>query len=184
MGNIPSSVIKMKKVRGIIITVTGYLYSPGKVSFKKNLSEKEYKDFQIYMAEMLLEEFVKAIDNQRYATKSWPSLSIRYLTYKRRHNLSLKMWEATGYMKKSLKVFKKGDYIAVGFKQSDVYPKSLAKVNTIARYLEYGGGANNSRPPARPLFRPITIYMRKNIGRYYKKYVKELKTKKKKFLYL
>lgn len=186
MASIPNEVLRMKRVDGIIITVTNYTYSPGKNSIKKKISEQSYKDFQIYMAGQLLDELIRAIDTQRYksGSKAWKPLSLKYWTWKKRHNLSLNIWEATGHMKKSLKIFKKGNMIAVGFKQNDLYPKSFAKVNDIARYLEYGGKKNPNRPPERPLFRPIVEYMRKNVNRYYKKYQKELKDKKKDYLYL
>lgn len=184
MGNIPNNVIQMKRIDGIIVTVTGYTYNPGKNSLRKSLSEEQYKDFQIYMAEQLLNEFVKAIDTQRYASKSWKPLSLKYYTWKKRHNLSLNIWEATGHMKNSLKVFKKGNMIAVGFMQRDLYPKTFVQVNKIARYLEYGGRKNPNRPPSRPLFRPITEYMRKNVSRYYKKYQKELARSKKDYMYI
>jgi hypothetical protein len=185
-SKVPKSVIQMKNIGGILITVTGYTYSPGKNSLRKQMSADSYKDFQIYMAEQLLGEFVRAIDTQRYksGSKAWKPLSLKYKTWKKTHNLSLNIWEATGHMKDSLKIFKKGNMIAVGFKQTDIYPKSYAKVNQIARYLEYGGNKNPNRPPSRPLFRPIVEYCRKNVSRYYKKYQKELKASKKQFLYL
>ena len=177
---ISSSVINTKRIDGIIITVTGYTYNPGKNSLRKFLSAEQYKDFQIYMSEQLLNEFVRAIDNQRYAMKSWPPLSVTYRTWKKKHKLSLNIWEATGYLKDNMKIFKKGNLIAVGFMQKDTYPNSSLKVNQVARYVEYG----TVKMPARPLFRPITEYMRKNVNRYYKKYQKELKASKKQYLYL
>lgn len=184
MKGVPSSVINARRVDGIIVTVTGYTYSPGKNSIKKKVSEDEYKDFQIYMAVRLRDAFVDAIDKQRYASKFWAPLSMKYYTWKKRHNLSLNIWEATGHMKNSIKIFKKGNFIAVGFTQRDLYPKSLVQVNKIARYLEFGGRKNPNRPPSRPLFRPITEYMRKNVSRYYKSYKKELVKSKKQFLYI
>lgn len=176
----------MGRIDGIFITVTGYTYNPGKNSIKKNMTEDEYKDFQIYMAEQILKEFRDAIDKQRYkkGPRAWKPLSISYMTWKRRHNLSLNIWEATGRMKKSLKIFKKGNMIAIGFMQRDVYPKTYAKINDIARYLEYGGNKDPNRPPARPLFRPVLENCRKNVRRYYKRYLKELKDSNKQYLYL
>ena len=178
----------MKKAPGIIITPTGYMYKPGSSSLVKKLSQDEYRDFQFYMADMLCYEFERAIDSQRYKhdVSKWPPLSFKYLTWKKSHNLSLKIWEATGTLKSNLKIFRKGSFIAVGFKQADVYPKSRLKINNIARYLEYGTNNSNGkvRIPPRPLFRPITVYMRKHINDYYKKYQKELKSQNKKFLYL
>ena len=191
MSNVPQSVINMGKngrIDGIIITVTGYTYTPGRNSIKKNMSPDEYKDFMIYMSEQLLNEFVRAIDNQRYVStrsnNAWKPLSLAYVTWKKKHKLSTNIWEATGHLKKSLKIFKKGNLIAVGFRQTDLYPKSFAKVNDIARFLEYGSRKIQDRPPARPLFRPITIYMRKNVKIYYKRYMKELSRTNKRYLYI
>lgn len=186
MARIPNSVLKMKRVDGLYISVTGYTYNPGKLSFRKDLTDEQYRDFLIYMADQILTEFVSAIETQRYksGSKAWKPLSVKYKTWKMTHNLSLNIWEATGHLKDSLKVFKKGNMIAIGFTQSDLYPKSFAKVNDIARYMEYGGNKNPDRPPARPLFRPVLENIRKNIKRYYKKYLKELKDSKKDFLYI
>lgn len=182
--NIPTTVLRMNNPKAILITPTGYTYNPGVQSIKSSMTQKEYKDFMIYMADMLATTFHDAIDIQRYKGSKWPPLSISYITWKGRHNLSLNIWEATGCLKNNIKVFKKGDFIAVGFKQSDVYPKSLAKVNTIARYMEYGTNKRVGAMPPRPLFRPITVYMRKHVSDYYKRYQKELKDKNKNFLYL
>ena len=181
---IPTSVLNMKTPKAILITPTGYTYNPGIRSIKSTMSNKRYHDFSIYMADMLATTFYDAIDTQRYKGTKWPPLSISYLTWKGRHHLSLNIWEATGCLKNSIKIFKKGDYIAVGFKQSDTYPKTLAKVNTIARYMEYGTNKRVGAMPPRPLFRPITEYMRKHVSDYYKRYQKELTKSGKNYLYL
>lgn len=176
---LPGDVLNMTNPKGIIITVTGYTYNPGTVNIKKQLNDpKTYLDFQFYMSEMLRDEFVRAIDKQRFG-KKWPPLSFPYYTYKQRKNLSLNIWEATGLLKKEIKVFKKGSYIAVGFRQKDVYPKTQAKINSIAKYVEYG----TPKMPARALFRPLTEYMRKHVSDYFKRYQKELKKQNKKYLY-
>lgn len=177
---LPKEVLGMTDPAGILITVTGYTYNPGTKTIQSQLSDpKAYLDFQFYMAETLRDEFVRAIDKQRF-NKKWPPLSVSYYTWKERKNLSLHIWEATGTMKNTLKVFKKGSYIAVGFRQTDVYPKTSAKINTIAKYVEYG----TPKMPARPLFRPLTEYMRKHVSDYFKRYKKELKKQKKQYLYL
>lgn len=174
----------MKDPKAILITPTGYMYNPGVRSIKNSLSNKQFKDFSIYIADKMADTFHDAIDTQRYKGNKWPPLTIRYLTWKGKKNLSLNIWEATGCLKNNIKVFKKGNYIAVGFKQSDVYPKTAAKVNTIARYMEYGTNKPKGAMPPRPLFRPITIYMRKHVSDYYKRYQNELKSKNKTYLYL
>lgn len=182
MSNIPDEVKKIKNTKGILITVTGYIYNPGSLKLKKELSEDELRDFQLYMADQLCETFRSAIDTQRYKGRKWPPLSVAYSTWKGKKHLSLNIWEATGTLKKEIKVFKKGNFIAVGFKQKDHY-KSKVKINDVGRYMEYGTNGKHGMPP-RPLFRPVTIYMRKHVNDYYKKYKKELDKKNKKFLYL
>ncbi len=92
---------------------------------------------------------------------------------------SLNTWEATGYLKNNITIFKKfNNFIAVGFQQKQVYPNSGVQVNIIARYVEYGTNRNTingkKTMPARPLFRPIASYISKHISRYYKMYLKEL----------
>lgn len=144
------------------------------------------------MAVTLAKEFERAIDTQRYKGTKWAPLSISYLTYKQRKNLSLNIWEATGYLKNSITVFKKfTNFIAVGFQQKQYYPNSGAQVNMVARYVEYGTNRNTvngkKTMPARPLFRPIASYVSKHISRYYKTYLKEidkLRNKKIPYLYL
>ena len=109
--------------------------------------------------------------------------SIPYITWKQRKHLSLKIWEATGHLKNSIRVFKRNDYIAMGFDDRTVYPGSSLKVNLVARFLEFGS-RDNHRPPSRPLWRPLQVYIRKNISRYYKAYKTELKVHNKSFLFL
>lgn len=171
----------MKKIKGLYFTVTNYKYSPGKVSFKDSMSEEQYRDFMLYVAAHLISEIDRAIENQRY-TRKWKPLNLQYYTYKKKHHLSLKIWEATGHMRKSMRVFKQGDYLAIGFDKRTIYPKSKIQVNLIARFLEFGS-RDNTHPPSRPLWRPIHMYVRKNISRIYKSYLKELQLKHKDYLF-
>lgn len=179
---ITKQVRKIEKVDGIFLTVTGFVYRPGKLSIKETITDEQYRDFMLYVATELAATVVNAIDNQRYKGK-WKPLSMYYMSYKKKHHLSLKIWEATGHMKKSIRVFKKGKYIAMGFDDKTIYPKSLLKVNLIARFLEFGS-RDNTHPPSRPLWRPLQVYVRKNISRYYKSYKNELKRKHKEYLFL
>lgn len=163
---------RVRKIDGIIISVTGYRWNPGRMSIAKELTHQEYLQFMQYMAEKLRDEIVRAIDSQRYKhdVRKWPPLNIHYLRYKQRHKLSLNIWEATGHLKRSVKIFMRGTYIVVGFKRDEVYPNTTVKVNKVAKYVEYGG----VRLPPRPLFRAITEYIRKNIRDYYKKFKKDV----------
>ena len=183
---VPRNVINMKNIDGILITVTGYTYNPGTVKLKHSLTEEQFKDFTLYMASVLGDEFVKAIDNQRYKSNKWPPLSVKYYKWKRVHNLSLNIWEATGHLKKEIKIFKKGNFIAVGFRQKDYYPNTRLQVNKVARFVEYGTNGSNGRNglPPRPLFRPVVIHIRKHVDDYYKRYKRDLAKSKKNYLYL
>jgi hypothetical protein len=166
------AMVKMRRVEGIIISVTGYTWRPGLQTIKKELSELNYAKFLLYMAEMCQRELISAIDKQRYKkdVKIWPPLNMKYLKYKKKHNLSTNIWEATSTLKNGISIFKRGDYIVVGFKKTATYPNTTLKINKVAGYVEYGGV--KLRP--RPLFRKIPEYLRKNVDRSYKKFKRDI----------
>lgn len=120
-----------------------------------------HQEFAKYLADLMRDEFVAAIEDQRFANK-WPPLSFNYLRYKRIHRLSLKTWEATGVLKDSIVSKKRLGYYYVGIDPNRRY-RNGARVLDIASYLEYG----TSRMPARPLFRPIFEDIRKNLDNYW-----------------
>lgn len=152
----------------IKLDVSGDKFTPGK-RLSEGYPDEYEEEFARYMAKVIRNEFKRTIDNQRYSYK-WAPLSVPYLRYKKRHNLSLKTWEATGILHKSIVFRKRNGYYLVGIDPYKRY-KNGAKVLDIAKVLEYG--SNNC--PARPLFRPIFTYVRKNIGRYWKKFLREEK---------
>lgn len=186
------NVQEMDRVDGIYITVSQHMLKLGSKRIQKELGGLYYQDFLIFMAVTLAKEFERAIDTQRYKGTKWAPLSVSYLTYKQRKNLSLNIWEATGFLKNSITIFKKfNNFIAVGFQQKQYYPNSGVQVNMVARYVEYGTNRNTvngkKTMPARPLFRPIASYVSKHISRYYKAYLKEigkLSNKRIPYLYL
>ena len=147
------------------------------------MSKKQYKDFVIFLAACMVADYNNAINNQRYSSK-WRPLSIPYYTWKKKKHLSLKIWEATGHLRRQIKLFKKAGFVSVGFMQRDVYPLTSVKVNDIARILEFGSVSVKDHPPARPLWRPMLLYYRKNVSRYYKAYNDELKRLHKMYLFL
>lgn len=135
----------------------------------KDYPEEYVEDFAKYLVKVIKSELKKAIDNQRYSYK-WAPLSVPYVRYKKTHNLSLKTWEATGLLHDSIIYRKRNGYYIVGIDPNKRY-KNGAKVIDIAKCLEYG----TSKMPPRPLFRPIFTYIRKNIRRYWKKFLREEK---------
>ena len=179
---VPTNIARMKKINRIIISVTGYKYNPGIKSVIKDIEDDSDKvrDFIIYMAVTLANELKRAIDTQRYKSNKWPPLSISYTSYKKRHGLKLKIWEATGYLKHHIHVFRNGSNIVVGFQEKDVYHKSRVRLNLIAKYVEYG----NNKIPARPLFRPILLQVRKHIAQYFQRYLRDLQLYQKDYLFI
>lgn len=124
-----------------------------------------HDEFIHYLAKTLKQEYKDAIDKQKYIHK-WAPLSISYIRYKEKHNLSVKIWKATGLLQDSIKVMRLFDCYLIGIDPKVRY-KNGPKVIDIARYMEYG----TNRTPARPLFTPILNNMRKNLGRYWKKFL-------------
>lgn len=181
MAYIPTDLKRINKIKGIYFTVLKSPYRVGYKSFKKRITDREYTDFCIYLSSIFVDLLVDTINKQKYAHTKWPSLSIPYLQYKKKKHLSLNIWEATGLLKRSIKMYREGEFLNIGFKDSDRYPKTNAKVNTVARYVEYG--VPNRMPP-RPLFRTVLNLVRRNIQRYYNKYRQRLKKSRKDFLFL
>lgn len=162
----------MKRIDGILISVTGQIWRPGTSTTDvaaQKLTPEQFRLFQVYCAERLCNVYRQAIETQRYKYGShrWQPLSRRYLLFKKRNNLSLDIWKATGLLQESLKVYKKGNYLIVGFRPNERYPKTRIKINSVARWLEYGTANPNGsvRIPARPMFRPLLTYERKNVSR-------------------
>ena len=139
------------------------------IKLLEGASKKEISAFQKYLAKEFIRLFKLSIDKQRYRAK-WVELTPGYLEYKRRHGLSTNIWEATGQLKSSIRLFKIGRYnYSIGFDKRRVHVGSKAKLHNIARWLEYG----TMRMPPRPLFRLIYRYMSSNISYFYDKYLKE-----------
>lgn len=121
-------------------------------------------EFAKYLARAMKHELIRAIRNQRY-DKSWAPLTFNYRRYKIDHKLSLNVWEATGLLKKSIVARKRNGYYEIGVHPTRRYNNG-ARVIDVAKWMEYG----TTKMPPRPLFRPIIQYIRKNIGRYFKKF--------------
>ena len=127
-------------------------------------------DFQLYLAKEYTRLVKLSIDQQRYRAR-WKDLTPGYLEYKRKHGLSLNIWEATGELKNSLKVSapKGKKTIVIGFDKRRNHKGSSAKLWKIAKWLEYG----TFRMPPRPLFRMVYLYMSSNINYFWSKYQRE-----------
>jgi hypothetical protein len=149
----------------IKLTITDIEFTPGKQLVK--MYPQFADDFAKYIAELMKQELVKAIEKQRYSSK-WAPLSFSYMRYKKLHGLSLNVWEAHGILKDSIIARKQNGHYVIGIDETKRY-KNGPKVAQVAKWMEYG----TSTMPARPLFRPVITYIRKNMGRYWRKFLKD-----------
>lgn len=151
----------------LYINVIGMEWRPGYRLAQDDM--REYlPEFSRYMAGVMSDELVKAIDSQRYSGR-WAPLSIPYIANKKRRNLSPKIWEASGVLKDSIQAYKYRDQWVVGIPKHLTYPGTTLRIYQVAQYLEYG----TSKMPPRPLFRPIVEYLSKNIRRYWDRFLAE-----------
>lgn len=147
-------------------TINKY-WDPG-VRLLDNESQRLKTDFQRYMAREYVRLIKLCIDDQRYKSK-WKDLTPGYLEYKRKHGLSLNIWEATGELKNALKVTIRGRSIVIGFDKRSGHKGSKAKLYMIAKWMEYG----TIKMPPRPLFRVVYMYMSANVNYFLKKFLRE-----------
>lgn len=159
----------IKSVKCIYIQTINKEWRPGLRMFPDKYKDY-YGEFLFFIAERTQELIVQAIDDQRYkGTKGWPPLSLAYYRHKQRNNLSLKMWEATGFLKNHIEVFTKSKRVNVGFRFFVMYPKSHVSPLMVSKVLEFG----NDKVPPRPLFKPAVRYISRHIRRYYMEFLKE-----------
>lgn len=147
------------------------IWRPGSLLVPRDFPhlERHLGRFAHYMADRMAEEVVNAINDQRYRDR-WVPLSVPYLDYKRRKGLSLRIWEATGTLKNSIRAYRSGSTWVVGVSQRLYYPGTDIKIYRIARYMEYG----TDKMPARPLFYRVARRMSRDISLHWARYRKEV----------
>lgn len=136
------------------------------------LAGTEYRNlltaFSRKIANLYVEELVKAIESQRYKGR-WEPLSPDYLKYKQEKGLSTKIWEATSLLKDSILVYRSGNSYVVGVNRNLKYPDSSVYVYEVIRWMEFG----TSRMPARPLFTPVKRRIERNIRTLWEEFLEE-----------
>jgi len=126
------------------------------------------------MAFVMQKELQRAIDEQRYI-KNWPPLSVQYYEYKKKKGLSLKIWEATGLLVDSITYWRSNDRWVVGIPRKVKYPGTNFPVYKVAKMMEYG----TEKMPARKLFYPLYLYLRKHIRVFWNAFIEsEVRSKK------
>ncbi len=151
----------------------GREWRPGLHRIPPPLRTKYQGRFARFMAEVMKLELKRAIKTQRFkSAQRWPPLNVEYLEYKKRKNLSLNMWEATSLLVDSIESYRSGSDWVVGISQRMRYPDTNVSIFWVARWLEYGTMSSGQYViPPRPLFRPMNVYLRKNIDRYWRKFM-------------
>ena len=124
--------------------------------------------FSKRIADLYVEELVKAINTQRYKSR-WEPLTPEYLAYKKSQGLSTNIWEATSLLKDSITVYRSGNSYVVGVNRSLRYPGTNVLVYKVIRWMEYG----TSRMPARPLFMPVKRRIESNMRVYWESFLLE-----------
>ena len=147
----------------LFIPVTNDRYSPGFTRIKESVLQWQFAKF---VANEFKNRFQKVIDRQSI---HWKPLSHEYLLYKERHGLSLKVWEATGLIKRSICVRQRNGYLEIGPDKRKKH-KGVS-ITDIAFYMEYG----TSRMPARPIFRPVLRSLRRDYSMLLNKFLKGVK---------
>jgi hypothetical protein len=152
------------------IPVINTKYAP-LVSGNRVRAFKYYQEeFAHFMADEMAAYLKNVVKHQTYL-RYWKPLSVSYLDYKKKHDLSLNIWEATGFLVNHIEVKKYKDHYLVGPSQSLNYPGTTLKVAQVAHWMEYGTAGKHPIPP-RPLFRRVVLYMRKHIYNYLTKFRK------------
>lgn len=139
-----------------------YIPLESRVRIQPRLKQIQH-EFAKYIAGVIRFEIQRAIETQRYRW-NWTPLSKKYVEQKMRKGLSLNIWEATGYLRENITVWRKGETYIVGLRTYARNPIGGRPLYIIAKALEMGVPSKNI--PPRPLFRPIFNYVAKNIGRY------------------
>lgn len=133
-----------------------------------NIPRHERVAFEYY----LMYEYVKRVNrfvDLRLWESRFPPLSPQWLSIKEENDWFLGPWKATGDLLSHLRI-KNGT--TIGFDKRIKFDKKGHTYLDLARWLEYGTTTESGgvRIPPRPLFRDTYLYMRKNIGRYYKRW--------------
>lgn len=152
--------------KSVYVNVLDRSFTPGKLACRGKFEEYQ-PEFADHIASLIQKDIVDAIENQTLESK-WKPLSPNYLDKKKKSGLSTKIWKATGNMQDSIYKINRKNKVLVGVTGSRKYPGTNRTLLQVARELEYG----TSKIPARPLFRPIVDKYTKNIGWYWRKFLK------------
>lgn len=147
----------------------GFIHDPQFSDMFSKLSDRDieliFNGFIKYLAKTMRTMLKKSIEFQYYKGR-WAPLSPAYLKFKQAHGLSENIWEATGRLHDSISYRKSGDKYIIGIRPNATYENGTS-VQYVAVCMEYG----TENMPARPLFRPVTNFIKRNIRLYWINYL-------------
>ncbi len=126
--------------------------------------------FQRFMAERIAEHLKNGIFRQKWKSR-WKRLSPKYLKWKKRKGLDTRILLAHHYYISSITVYRSGGDWVVGVKPFQKHPATGVRMEKLARFLEFG----TSRMPPRPHWRPALEEVRRNSGRFLRRYLRDVK---------
>jgi hypothetical protein len=151
----------------------------------KQINKLEW-DFVNWLLRLYKVRLQEAIKTQRLGTRSfrqrYKPLSKDYVRSKKRKGQKTGMWEATGFLLKSITSWRhRGKYYVIGFKRGIKHPSNpKMDVAKIAIILEKGSQKRNI--PPRPLFVPTARMLSKDIFKLFKRFARENRPKLMKYL--
>lgn len=125
-------------------------------------------EFSEFLAERMSELLKRRIITQ-YSYLRWEPLSSSYTEFKKKVGLKSGIWQATGFLTKSITYYRENNYYVIGINPEVKYPDSNTSVLFVAKCMEFG----TRYMPARPLFGPTVIFMRRNIRKYWESFLKQ-----------
>lgn len=133
--------------------------------------ERIQDDFAYYLAAVLRAQVQRSIRTQKIGMKQmkyiYKPLSDKYKETKEKRNKD-KFWINTGTLLDNIRIWRTGNQVRVGFKNSDVYPHTNMRLVRVLLYLEKG----TKNIPARPLFVPHAKKIMKQISRLFAHFIK------------
>jgi len=152
----------------LILRIQDKTWTPGLKLARDFDMELLLSDFMKFMGDTYRDLLKLAIDNQRFRWK-WKPLSEDWLEEKALKGWNMGMWTATDFLRDNIYSYRRGEKIFVGLAPNKKHPHSKLTTLELARVLEYG--TRDGHVPARPLFRPLHTHLRKNVRRYWLKFL-------------
>ena len=136
-----------------------------------NLLETQFAKYLIGVIRYNVDQ---AIVKQKLGPRTFYSrykpLSKRWKAAKKRHGLAQGFWRATTFLQNNIRIWQAGEVSYIGFPDNIIHPRNGQSLHIISLALELGSKKRNI--PARPLFKPVSENISKNIFAYFTQFIK------------